>query len=86
MYSIGDIIDKLVIENIKIFKIREQLHEMEEDKNDEEYVDLYNKMNTLNQNRSILMNLLDDKVERVVSGEEKNILLKFVRTYGQKRK
>ena len=82
MYSIGDIIDKLVIENIKIFKIRESLSE--KDVSNEEYVERYNKMNTLNQNRSILMNLLDDKVERVVNGEEKNCLLKFIRTYGKK--
>ena len=27
MYSIGDLVDKLVIENIKIFNIRQKLHD-----------------------------------------------------------
>jgi hypothetical protein len=27
MYSIGDLVDKLIIENIKIFSIRDKLHE-----------------------------------------------------------
>ena len=49
MYSIGDMVDKLVIENIKIFSIRENLHN--ENLSDEEYVKLNNKMMVLNENR-----------------------------------
>jgi|TARA_R100001086_G_C11695207_1_gene219761 hypothetical protein len=79
MYSIGDLVDKLVIENLKIFTVRDQLHS--EKLSDKEYVDLNNKMNTLNQNRGILANLLDEKVEKVVSKKEKNVLLKIVKTY-----
>jgi len=79
MYSIGDLVDKLVIENLKIFTVRDQLHS--ENLSDKEYVELNNKMNILNQNRSILSNLLDDKVEKVVSKKEKNVLLKIIKTY-----
>ena len=79
MYSIGDLVDKLVIENLKIFTVRDQLHS--EELSDKEYVELNNKMNILNQNRSTLANLLDDKVEKVVSKKEKNVLLKIVKTY-----
>jgi len=80
MYSIGDLIDKLIIENIKIFSIRENLHS--EDLSDEEYVELNNKMITLNENRGTIANLLDEKVDRVTSGEEKNTILKRIKTYG----
>ena len=79
MYSIGDLVDKLVIENLKIFTVRDLLHS--EELSDKEYVELNNKMNILNQNRSILANLLDDKVEKVVSKTEKNVLLKIVKKY-----
>jgi hypothetical protein len=79
MYSIGDLVDKLVIENLKIFTVRDLLHS--EELSDKEYVELNNKMNILNQNRSILANLLDDKVEKVVSKKEKNVLLKIIKTY-----
>ena len=79
MYSIGDLVDKLVIENLKIFTVRDQLHSG--NLSDKEYVDLNNKMNILNQNRSTLANLLDEKVEKVVSKKEKNVLLKIVKTY-----
>ena len=47
MLSIGDLVDKLVIENIKIFSLREKIHE---DISDEEKVQLNNKMITLNEN------------------------------------
>ena len=73
MYSIGDMVDKLVIENLKIFSIREELHK--DNLSDKEYVTLNNKMNILNQNRSTLANLLDEKVEKVVNKKEKNVLL-----------
>ena len=79
MYSIGDMVDKLVVENLKIFSIREKLHQ--ENLSDKEYVELNNKMNLLNQNRSTLANLLDEKVEKVVNKKEKNVLLKIVKTY-----
>ena len=79
MYSIGDMVDKLVIENLKIFSIREELHK--DNLSDKEYVTLNNKMNILNQNRSTLANLLDEKVEKVVNKKEKNVLLKIVKTY-----
>jgi len=79
LYSIGDMVDKLVVENLKIFSIREKLHQ--ENLSDKEYVELNNKMNLLNQNRSTLANLLDEKVEKVVNKKEKNVLLKIVKTY-----
>jgi hypothetical protein len=79
MYSIGDLIDKLVIENIKIFNLREKIHES--DLSDEIAVNLNNKMIVLNENRGTLSDLLDDKVERVVSKKEKNIILKKLKTY-----
>jgi hypothetical protein len=79
VYSIGDLVDKLVIENIKIFNIRQKLRE--KDLNDEEYVELNNKMIALNENRSVLGDMLDTKVERVVTGQEKNVLVKNVKTY-----
>ena len=79
MYSIGELVDKLSVENLKIFRVREQLHS--DNLSDEEYVSLNNKMNILNQNRSVLSNLLDEKVEKVISGKEKNSILKMIKTY-----
>jgi|TARA_R110000822_G_scaffold128501_6_gene264331 hypothetical protein len=84
LYSIGDLVDKLSVENLKIFRVREQLHS--EDLSDEKYVELNNKMNILNQNRSTLSNLLDDKVEKVISKKEKNSVLKMVKTYSTEEK
>ena len=84
MYSIGDLVDKLSVENLKIFRVREQLHS--EDLSDEKYVELNNKMNILNQNRATLSNLLDDKVEKVISKKEKNSILKMVKTYNTEEK
>jgi hypothetical protein len=83
MYSLGDMIDKLVIENIKIFSIREKLHGV--DVSDEEYVTLNNKMMILNENRGTIASLLDQKVEDVVSGKVPNRILKTVKTYGIKK-
>tara|TARA_Y100000361_G_C10984532_1_gene250855 strand:+ start:231 stop:503 length:273 start_codon:yes stop_codon:yes gene_type:complete len=79
MYSIGDLIDKLVIENIKIFNLREKIHEP--DLSDEVAVNLNNKMIVLNENRGTISDLLDEKVERVVSKKEKNVILKKLKTY-----
>ena len=47
MLSIADLIDKLIIENIKIFHLREKLHHKNTD--DESYVLSENKMNILNE-------------------------------------
>ena len=79
MYSIGDLVDKLVIENIKIFNIREKIHN--EDLTDEERVNLNNTMIVLNENRGTISDYLDNKVSRVVSGKEKNTILKKIKTY-----
>jgi hypothetical protein len=79
MNSIGDLIDKLVIENIKIFTIREKLHS--KDTTEEDYVTLTNNMMILNENRGVISNYLDEKVERVVNGQEKNLVLKKIKTY-----
>lgn len=79
MNSIGDLIDKLVIENIKIFTLREKLHS--DDLTDEEYVTLTNNMMTLNENRGTISNFLDEKIDKVVLGKEKNLVLKKIKTY-----
>lgn len=79
MYSIGDIIDKLIIENIKIFNIREKLHSTK--LNDKIYTELTNTMMILNDNKTTLSNLLDTKVERVISKKEKNRILKTIKTF-----
>jgi len=79
MYSIGDIIDKLVIENIKIFNIREKLHSTTIE--DTEYVELNQKMMLLNDNKTEISKILDDKVDKVVSKEEKNRIIKTIKTY-----
>jgi len=84
MLSIGDLIDKLVIENIKIFTLREKLHS--DDLTDEEFTALNNKMMVLNENRGTIANFLDEKVNRVVSGEEKNVILKKIKTYDEHKK
>ena len=38
-------------------------------------------MIVLNENRGIISDLLDDKVERVVNKKEKNVILKKLKTY-----
>ena len=81
MLSIGDLVDKLVIENIKIFSLREKIHG---DISDEEKVILNNKMITLNENRGIISDYLDNKVQNVVSGKEQNVVLKKIKTYNLK--
>ena len=81
MLSIGDLVDKLVIENIKIFTLREKLHA--EKLTDEEYVKLNDKMISLNENRGIICNYLDEKISNVISGKEKNVVLKKIKTYDE---
>lgn len=77
--SVGEICDKLIIETIKIALVREKIHF--ERLTPKQHVEFYQSMNVLNQNRAILMNLLDDKLDAVIDGREKNRLLKVVKTY-----
>ena len=81
MYSVGDLVDKLVIENIKIAMMKERLNNSKLKKTDSEYVELYQKMMDLNTNRSIISKELDAKLDRVMKGE-KNSILKALKTYG----
>lgn len=81
MLSIGDMIDKLVIENIKIFTLRDKIHESADE---EEIVKLTEKMMVCNENRGIIANYLDDKVNSVVDGIEANVVLKKIKTYNVK--
>lgn len=84
MYSIGEFIDKLIIENIKIFNIRESMHK--DNLSDQEYVSAENKMNIINENRGVIIDFLNQKIERVVSGKEKNTFLRNVKTYAKTEK
>jgi hypothetical protein len=81
MLSIGDMIDKLVIENIKIFTLRDKIHDSTDD---EEIVKLTEKMMVCNENRGIIANYLDDKVNNVADGKETNVILKKIKTYNVK--
>ena len=82
MYSIGELIDKLVIENIKIFKLRETLHQ--KDINDKEFVDNGIKMNAINENRGVIINFLNKKIEDVANGEI-NSYFKDIKTYNNEK-
>ena len=82
--SIGELIDKLTIENNKIFMLREELHSA--NLSDEEYVEINNKMNILNHNRSTLSKILDEKVDNVVDKKEPNCILKNIKIYGTSKK
>jgi hypothetical protein len=81
MYSIGDWVDKLVIENIKIYNFREKILTQSQQLSDKEYVDTYLIMMKLIENRAMISNALDKKVNNVVSGKEDNIFLERIRTY-----
>jgi hypothetical protein len=74
-------IDKLVIENIKIFTLRDKIHDSTDD---EEIVKLTEKMMICNENRGIIANYLDDKVNNVADGKEANVILKKIKTYNVK--
>lgn len=74
-------IDKLVIENIKIFTLRDKIHDSTDE---EEIVKLTEKMMVCNENRGIIANYLDDKVNNVVDGKEANVVLKKIKTYNVK--
>ena len=70
MYSIAELVDKLIIENIKIFRLRESLHN--EKLNDEDFVLNENKMNVINENRGVIINFLNKKIENVIDKTDKN--------------
>ena len=74
-------IDKLVIENIKIFTLRDKIHDSTDE---EEIVKLTEKMMVCNENRGIIANYLDDKINNVVDGKEANVVLKKIKTYNVK--
>jgi hypothetical protein len=84
MYSVGELIDKLIIENIKIYRLREELHK--ENLNDKKYVDSENKMNLINENRGTIISFLNKKIDDVISGEDKNSYFKDVKTYSNEKK
>lgn len=79
LYSIAELIDKLIIENIKIFSSREKIHN--KTVTDEEYVVNENKMNILNENRGIIIRFLDEKIKNVIEKKEENIHVRNVKTY-----
>jgi len=81
MLSIGDWVDKLVIENIKIFNTREKL--LLHTKSDKEYVKKYKLMMRLVNNRAKIANALDKKVGDVLSGKERNEFIERIRTYNE---
>jgi len=85
LLSVGDLIDRLVIENIKIFTLRDKLKEIEQTGNLEskEYVEIYEKMMILIENRAEISNLLDEKVDKVTTGKERNKFLKRIRTFNE---
>jgi hypothetical protein len=83
MLSIGDMVDKLCIESIKIFNIREKIHDQKT--TDEEKITLTETMIALNENRGIIMNYLDDKINNVVNNGEPNVVLKKIKTYNLKK-
>ena len=76
--SVADLIDKLVIENIKIFRLRDKLHN--DDLSIEERVEADNNMNVVNQNRGAIQKCLDEKLIAVKHGEP-NRIMKDVKTY-----
>lgn len=80
MHSLGDLVDKLIIENIKIYNLKDKINLMR-DKNDKEYIEAYEKMMILNQNRAKLCEYVDIKFNDVVSGRDSNEFLAKVRTY-----
>lgn len=84
MYSIGELMDKLIIENIKIYRLRENLHKS--GVSDEEYVDSENKMNLINENRGTVINFLNRKIDDVINGDDKNSYFKDVKTYANDKK
>jgi len=78
LLSVGDLVDRLVIENIKIFNIREKLHT---DLSREDKIKYNKLMMALIGNRDVISTALDEKVEKVTTGQEKNTVLKKIKTY-----
>jgi hypothetical protein len=76
--SIGEIIDKLIIENIKIFSLREKLNAAAD--NNEAGI-LNEKMMTLVANRSALVACLDRKIDNVANKDDINRHLKTIKTF-----
>lgn len=76
LLSIGEIVDKLVIENIKLAMVKQELRTATEAQAEK----LYTKMMTLNKNRGILVQELDRKIEAVAAGA-KNQVMETVKTY-----
>ena len=73
--------DKLVIENIKIATIKQVFGDgIPEDQASAEY----QKMMTLNTNRSTLVSELNRKIESVIAGKEPNRILETIKTYDSK--
>lgn len=79
MFSLADAIDKLVIENIKIFNTREKL--LTEDLSDTEYVELYDKMMRMNENRGMICDMVDKKAKEIYYRKDPNDYIKKIKTY-----
>jgi len=79
MYSVGELIDRLIIEDIKVFNLRETVHNKKISK--KEKVLIFNKLNIFNNNKAILVGFLDTKINNILDGKEKNQLLKIIKTY-----
>ena len=79
MFSLADAIDKLVIENIKIFNTREKL--LTEDLSDTEYVELYDKMMRMNDNRGMICDMVDKKAKEIYYRKDPNDYIKKIKTY-----
>lgn len=83
MYSVGELIDKLIIENIKIYRLRESLHTDKLSETD--YVDTDAKMMIVNANRSTIVKFLDDKIKDVANGKP-NSYFQDIKTYATSKK
>lgn len=77
MLSVAELIDKLVIEIMKGHYLRQRYHEAE----GEEKAALYGQLMIANSNRSVISEELDRKLERVLKGEERNVIIKRLKTY-----
>ena len=78
LLSVGELVDKLIIENVKIFRLRDMLHNPTLDHKERVEADV--NMNIVNQNRGVIQKALDDKLLAVRRGEP-NRVLKDVKTY-----
>ena len=82
MLSIGDWVDKLIIENMKIFTTRDKFNASKEDP--VESAKLYDLMMQMVDNRAKISNALDEKVQAVMSGKDSKEFIKRIRTYNLK--